>query len=295
VAHRLAAALVLLLAGCGSSRVDEARAPEPPTPRETGAPPPAAVEPAPPVSRPDVEIPAGLACLLAAYPEHLCGAAHDAIRWCDSTEMPYDSHVAYGSHDDLLDHADLEDQMALRYPVGTRFRPPPGENFEPGRVRHEPMFKKMYGATPAEVRARLATVQWMPGVANRALRVTKVNDVHDKLRAVSEALTQLPPASRTIAAETSGTFHWRPIKGTERVSAHGFGIAIDVGAGESDYWRWAAPVAGILPYRNRIPLDIVEAFERHGFIWGGKWYHFDTMHFEYRPELLAEPCVDRAP
>jgi hypothetical protein len=21
-------------------------------------------------------------------------------------------------------------------------------------------------------------------------------------------------------------------------------------------------------------------------IWGGKWGHFDTMHFEYRPELL---------
>jgi hypothetical protein len=30
----------------------------------------------------------------------------------------------------------------------------------------------------------------------------------------------------------------------------------------------------------------VDIFERHGFIWGGKWGHFDTMHFEYRPELL---------
>jgi hypothetical protein len=31
---------------------------------------------------------------------------------------------------------------------------------------------------------------------------------------------------------------------------------------------------------------LVEIFERHGFIWGGNWSHFDTMHFEYRPELL---------
>jgi hypothetical protein len=30
----------------------------------------------------------------------------------------------------------------------------------------------------------------------------------------------------------------------------------------------------------------VEIFERHGFIWGGKWGHFDTMHFEYRPEFF---------
>ena len=28
--------------------------------------------------------------------------------------------------------------------------------------------------------------------------------------------------------------------------------------------------------------------ERHGFIWGGNWYHYDTMHFEYRPELLMD-------
>jgi hypothetical protein len=36
-----------------------------------------------------------------------------------------------------------------------------------------------------------------------------------------------------------------------------------------------------------IPLAIVEVFERHGFIWGGKWYHYDSFHFEYRPELIA--------
>jgi hypothetical protein len=36
-----------------------------------------------------------------------------------------------------------------------------------------------------------------------------------------------------------------------------------------------------------MPEEIVAIFEKHGFIWGGKWYHFDTMHFEYRPELLG--------
>jgi peptidoglycan LD-endopeptidase CwlK len=33
-------------------------------------------------------------------------------------------------------------------------------------------------------------------------------------------------------------------------------------------------------------MEIVAIFEKHGFIWGGKWYHYDTMHFEYRPELM---------
>jgi hypothetical protein len=36
-----------------------------------------------------------------------------------------------------------------------------------------------------------------------------------------------------------------------------------------------------------MPPEIVAIFERHGFIWGGKWRHYDTMHFEYRPELLG--------
>ena len=41
-----------------------------------------------------------------------------------------------------------------------------------------------------------------------------------------------------------------------------------------------------IAYRNKYPHEIVEIFEKHGFIWGGRWYHYDTMHFEYRPEIL---------
>ena len=39
-------------------------------------------------------------------------------------------------------------------------------------------------------------------------------------------------------------------------------------------------------YENKIPAEIIQVFERHGFISGARWYHFDTMHFEFRPELL---------
>ena len=31
---------------------------------------------------------------------------------------------------------------------------------------------------------------------------------------------------------------------------------------------------------------VIDTFEKYGFIWGRKWYHYDAMHFEYRPELL---------
>jgi D-alanyl-D-alanine carboxypeptidase len=36
-------------------------------------------------------------------------------------------------------------------------------------------------------------------------------------------------------------------------------------------------------------------FEQHGFIWGGKWYHYDTMHFEYRPEIIATAKTSEKP
>ena len=65
---------------------------------------------------------------------------------------------------------------------------------------------------------------------------------------------------------------------------HAWGAAIDLNTKFADYWLWNPKVA----YRNRIPIEIVEIFEKHGFIWGGKWGHFDTMHFEYRPELLPD-------
>jgi len=80
------------------------------------------------------------------------------------------------------------------------------------------------------------------------------------------------------------------IAGTTRRSAHGYGIAIDIATTDADYWRWPRVRSDRSPppWRNRIPQEIVDVFERNGFIWGGKWSHFDTMHFEYRPELLPQ-------
>jgi len=77
--------------------------------------------------------------------------------------------------------------------------------------------------------------------------------------------------------------HWAP----DRLN-FGFGIAIDIAAAHSHYWLRAKPGAGgHIAYKNEIPWEIVRIFEANGFIWGGKWYHYDTMHFEYRPELIG--------
>ena len=69
----------------------------------------------------------------------------------------------------------------------------------------------------------------------------------------------------------SGTFVWRKIKDTDRLSVHSFGAAIDVGLNVSDYWKWARPGPdGLYRFDNRFPLEVVRIFEERGFIWGGK-------------------------
>ena len=71
------------------------------------------------------------------------------------------------------------------------------------------------------------------------------------------------------------------------MSMHGYAAAIDLNLEFSDYYcGMRGNRNGTFQYKNRMPIEIIEIFERHGFIWGGRWYHYDTMHFEYRPELI---------
>jgi peptidoglycan LD-endopeptidase CwlK len=239
-------------------------------------------------------VPAGLTCLVESYPGLLCEARADALVWCDGTVMPWEDGEDRVGLEAMLAGADLKDQLAMPYAPGPITSAPPVD-FDPGRVRYDPLFRKMYGGSQKAVREKTALITWMPKTANKKLRMTTVNDVHKRLEAVGRELDELPEPMRKIAANDSGTFVWRKIKGTDRVSMHSYAIAIDVGVPQSDYWAWVKPGAdGLLPWRNRIPWEIAQVFERHGFIWGAKWYHFDTMHFEYRPELLHPACAGKA-
>ncbi len=177
----------------------------------------------------------------------------------------------------LLNSPDIEDMFKFKYPKHPIKALP--KNFDPGRIRFEPLFKEIYGRNASEVRENLVTIPWFGG----DIKVTKKEGVANALKAVYRDLKTLPPQFQKYLHPIGGTFKWRHIAGTKRLSVHSFGAAIDINVKYSAYWRWSK---GAYRYRNQIPQKIVQIFERHGFIWGGKWYHYDTMHFEYRPELL---------
>lgn len=228
--------------------------------------------------------------LIAAYPDFLERVEGNALVWKDGTRMAIDDQKGAKDFAALLEHPDLKDMFYAHYPAGAPAKPPAVDS-DPGRVRHEPFFHKMYGdCRKGEVQAKLVDVVWLPRKWGKTLRVSSVNGVATRLAAVSRELDELPARFELFLKPAAGTFNCRPIAGTNCVSAHGHGIAIDIATAHAHYWRWSKPDAAGRPvYRNEIPPEIVAVFEKHGFIWGGRWYHFDTMHFEYRPELLLTP------
>ncbi len=240
---------------------------------------------------PPEPIPARLRCLEAADADGVAAVTPTSLTLIDGTVLPWGD----GEEKDLaarLASPDLEDQMATPYPAGADWVGPPPPNHDPGRIRHEGFFRSVYGADRRAVAKAVVTVPWMPKTTTKKVRVTTVGGVHDRVHAISKELDRLPKKIRRYAAKPS-SFNWRTIKGTDRLSVHSFAIAIDVGVEHSNYWRWdlRKGMEGLPKWRNEIPMEIVEIFERHGFIWGGKWSHYDTMHFEYRPELLHPLCV----
>jgi hypothetical protein len=82
------------------------------------------------------------------------------------------------------------------------------------------------------------------------------------------------------------------------LSNHSYGIAIDfkLPAALHKYWQWdGCKENQTCAFPTKIVQDenlqkVVSIFEKNGFIWGGKWYHYDSVHFEYRPELLEPNC-----
>lgn len=219
----------------------------------------------------------GLQKLFKAYPDFLEKSEDNEIYWKDGTVMNYDDGREK-THDEKLDDADLEDMMSQAYIKGAGWAEPPAENYEPGRIRYEPFFEKMYGSTQAEVTKNLTTINWF----GTSVQVSTINNVDKKLKAVMEDLEKLPEKYHKYFKKTAGTFNYRKIAGTDRYSVHSYGVAIDINTEYSDYWQWDKS----MKYRNRIPVEVAEVFEKHGFIWGAKWYHYDTMHFEFRPELI---------
>jgi hypothetical protein len=228
-----------------------------------------------------------VATLIKAYPAFLDRIDGNDLVWKDGTRMPIDDDKGAKPFEVMLDAPNIKDMFAMIYPAGDNGLAPE-VNFDPGRIRYLPLFTKMYGdCRKTNLVTGAGEVVWLRKKYGKTIKFSKINGAAAQLQKVSDELDQLPDRLLEYLRPLQGTFNCRPIAGTDRPSAHGLGIAIDLAEAHSHYWLWSKPDAsGRVLYKNELPWEIVRIFEKHGFIWGGKWYHYDTMHFEYRPEII---------
>src|SRR5450432_36315 len=126
----------------------------------------------------------GLQNLLSAYPDFIARITANSIVFKDGSIMKYDDGIENKPWEQLLSAPSLKDQFRFDYVKG----PPahvPGKNEDPGRIRNEAFFKKMYGNTESEVKKELVEITWLPRTAPQKLWITKVNKVNEKLVAIS--------------------------------------------------------------------------------------------------------------
>lgn len=229
-----------------------------------------------------------LTALAVAYPKALQALeirADQRLLVCLAGKKFIYDDGATKTFEERLNHPDMEDMFYQTYPLTNPTDRLP-KDFDPGRYRVEALFMALYGDSESAVARNCAAVEFY----GHSVKFNTHYGAADALRAVSADLTRLlaqKPQLRSYVDKLAGTFNWRKVAGSEQLSNHSFATAIDLNAQKAAYWRWVPPIQLETFSRKNWPTEIIETFERHGFIWGGKWWHFDTMHFEYRPEIIA--------
>lgn len=245
----------------------------------------------------DAGPPAGLACLPTWYAGEVTQRADGGwgfvidggtfIPWRASVKAPpFDGGEDFEEGEEVVDLESIYKVPYVAGPIVTLDATDAGAIDDPGRVRIEQLFLTTYGQSRDEVFDHLSKVRFF------GLRYPFHELAAEPLRRVVarlEPAVKENPKLKPFLTNIGGTFIWRKIARSKNLSTHAFGIAIDINVDRAHYWRWQKR-GEPLKWQNKIPQVVVDAFEAEGFIWGGRWLHYDTMHFEYRPELLSPAC-----
>lgn len=97
-----------------------------------------------------------------------------------------------------------------------------------------------------------------------------------QLRAALLEVVQRGLADEIHPEEYAGCYYPRYIAGTQQLSLHSFGIALDLNVPGNQ--------RGTV---GEIDRDVVAIFKKWGFAWGGDWAYTDPMHFEM--EAIKRP------
>lgn len=107
---------------------------------------------------------------------------------------------------------------------------------------------------------------------NKPVKTVRCHDkVSESLKRVFSAISKSP--HRSILEQYAGCYNNRPMRGGSTPSLHARGAAVDL---DPDYngnlVSWPAKAA--------MPLEVMEAFAREGWLAAGAFWGRDAMHFQ---------------
>ncbi|WP_017416049.1 M15 family metallopeptidase [Clostridium tunisiense] len=223
--------------------------------------------------------------LFLAYPEHVTGVEKSAegnvyVILKSGKRILYDDKKQK-THDEKLNNPDIQDMLEQPYPLDS-IDELPDVNFDPGRGRIYNLLHEVYGSNQGTIERNLTNCNgW---------QFNKQNGAAEALKAVLKDVNEASKTNGKIGGfvyPINGTYNYRYVSGTGRLSPHAFAIAIDIKSHPHDYWKWNTRSNGE-KRMQAYPKELVKIFENHNFVWGGKWGHFDILHFEYRPEVILK-------
>ncbi len=150
-------------------------------------------------------------------------------------------------------------------------------------------------ATRRSVEQHITQIRFLGKNTNVHERIVEpLRRVEKRIQELAQTDSEVQNFVNTLTRVDS--YNWREIGDRSSRSFHSYGIAVDIlpkGWGRKNiYWAWRRDIDPqnwmILPLDRRWmpPKQVIDAFEKEGFIWGGKWIIWDNMHFEYHPELI---------
>lgn len=195
--------------------------------------------------------------------------------------------------EERLDEAERCDPIFYSYPLKPLRTPRPLTDDRPKYCTH--VAEALWGRTESDIRQHGSSTRFLGRrMFLNDFVVEPLADVEAELLERAESDAEL--AAWIDAIDITYTFIDRGIAGSATRSQHAWGLAVDLVPntyeGKQVYWRWSRAwnrsgwADTPLTERWSPPAAVIATFEQHGFIWGGKWSHFDNIHFEYRPEIV---------
>lgn len=152
----------------------------------------------------------------------------------------------------------------------------------------------LFGTNTTEIREQC---KWVPFLDHAAFMNLICADELAEVEKEILKKSENSPEIRKFISELKiiYSFKRRNVSSGFSQSYHSYGLALDLVPNSYNekavFWKWtwvSNKCWHLLPMNRRWspPVAVIEAFENHGFIWGGKWFRYDNIHFEYRPEIL---------